>query len=145
MVRKSRQVTRVFLLRGDRVYLMLRVNTEKNKKNFPNRWIAPGGSVEDGESCEECAIRELLEETGVSLKSDDLVPLLTKYDPLYNVDMVYYAVRRWAGNPCIVEVDKFTNHAWFKLKDLIGVSSIGNAHVGVYTDTAAQLVLDGCV
>lgn len=145
MVRKSRQVTRVFLLHHDSVYLMLRVNTEKEKANFPNRWIAPGGSVENGESCEECAIRELKEETGLMLEPGNLKPLLTKYDPLYNVEMVYYTTRRWVGKPCIAEVDKFSNSGWFKLENLIGVSNIGSAHIGVYTDLAAQLVLDGCI
>ena len=35
-------------------------------------WAYPGGAVELGESFEECAIREVLEETGVKLEVDRL-------------------------------------------------------------------------
>ena len=36
----------------------------------PNRWDLPKGHVDDGESDIECALRELVEETGIS--SDDI-------------------------------------------------------------------------
>lgn len=34
-----------------------------------NRWCFPGGSIESGESPEEAAVREVLEETGVKCKA----------------------------------------------------------------------------
>lgn len=40
----------------------------------PERWGLPGGHVEDGESPEEAAHRELSEETGVSLTPGELEP-----------------------------------------------------------------------
>jgi 8-oxo-dGTP diphosphatase len=41
------------------------------KKNDINegKWIAPGGHCEKGESPEDCAIREVREETGIELRS----------------------------------------------------------------------------
>jgi 8-oxo-dGTP diphosphatase len=33
------------------------------------KWISPGGKVEEGETPDECAVREVLEETGLRLKS----------------------------------------------------------------------------
>lgn len=33
------------------------------------KWISPGGKVEEGETPEECAVREVLEETGLRLRS----------------------------------------------------------------------------
>jgi mutator protein MutT len=43
---------------------------------FPGKWCLPGGHVDLGEGPEEAAIREVKEETGITLKS---VKMLKKY------------------------------------------------------------------
>lgn len=40
----------------------------------PDQWSLVGGRVEDGETFEDAAYRELLEETGVALRPDGLTP-----------------------------------------------------------------------
>jgi 8-oxo-dGTP pyrophosphatase MutT (NUDIX family) len=35
-------------------------------------WFTPGGGREEGESAQECAARELLEETGLELRPEDM-------------------------------------------------------------------------
>lgn len=50
--------------RGD--YLMLHRVKKKNDCNR-DKWIGVGGKFEDGESPEECVLRETLEETGLTL------------------------------------------------------------------------------
>ena len=35
--------------------------------SFKGAWVLPGGHIDPGESLEECALRELWEETGVKV------------------------------------------------------------------------------
>ena len=54
-------------LERDGKYLMLH---RTKKKNDPNggKWIGVGGSFEEGESPDECAAREIFEETGLTVR-----------------------------------------------------------------------------
>ena len=47
---------------NDKVLLTKR---SKKMKIFPGAWVLPGGHIDLGETFEECAIREIYEETGV--------------------------------------------------------------------------------
>ena len=38
------------------------------KEPFKGEWCVPGGGQELGESLQECAVREVLEETGIALR-----------------------------------------------------------------------------
>ena len=59
--------TLCYLYRGDEVLMMHRTR-KKNDMNH-DKWIAIGGRFEEGESPEDCAIREVREETGLTLTS----------------------------------------------------------------------------
>jgi len=52
---------------GEDKYLMLHRNP--NKRIMPNIWMAPGGHREFNEGLFECARREILEETGLTIKN----------------------------------------------------------------------------
>ena len=52
----------------DEQYLMLHRISKKNDVN-KDKWIGVGGHFEDGESPEECVLREVKEETGYTLTS----------------------------------------------------------------------------
>ena len=47
-------------------YLMLHRVKKENDQN-KDKWIGVGGKFEDGESPEDCVLREVLEETGLTL------------------------------------------------------------------------------
>src|SRR5215469_6073810 len=52
----------VIIRNGDRILLMKRQNS-----HGAGTWAVPGGHLEYGEAPEECAIREVEEEVGVSI------------------------------------------------------------------------------
>ncbi|MCR5656510.1 MAG: 8-oxo-dGTP diphosphatase [Butyrivibrio sp.] len=72
------EFTTLCYLEKDGKYLMLHRTKKENDVN-KDKWIAPGGHIEDGESPEECAIREVLEETGYRVKSLKFRGLVTFY------------------------------------------------------------------
>jgi 8-oxo-dGTP diphosphatase len=60
----------------DGKYLMLHRVKKKNDLN-QDKWVAIGGKFEDKESPEECNIREVFEETGLTLHSADYRGIVT--------------------------------------------------------------------
>ena len=62
-----RNTTLCYIARG-RDYLMLHRVKKENDEN-KNKWIGSGGKFEEGESPEDCLLREVREETGLTLRS----------------------------------------------------------------------------
>jgi len=58
----------IIYIEKDNQYLMLH-RTRKEKDVNKDKWIGVGGKFETGESPEECARREVLEETGLTMHS----------------------------------------------------------------------------
>ncbi len=62
----------ILVVHKDGTYLLTKRHPEKDV--YPGFWEASaGGSAVSGESPLQCAVRELKEETGIQIKSDDLV------------------------------------------------------------------------
>lgn len=60
----------------DGAYLMLHRTKKKNDENS-GKWIGVGGRFEEGESPDECAAREIFEETGLTVRSLRLCGVVT--------------------------------------------------------------------
>ena len=62
-----KNTTLCYISRGDEYLLLHRIKKENDLNR--DKWIGVGGKFEDGESPEECLLREVLEETGLTLTS----------------------------------------------------------------------------
>ena len=78
---------------GDRIVLI-------ERKNFPPGWAIPGGFVDFGETVEEAAVRELLEETSLQVELRALLGVYSRpeRDPRGQTISVVY-VGRASGTP----------------------------------------------
>jgi 8-oxo-dGTP diphosphatase len=59
-----------YIVHNDKVLMHKRA---ENKAKWPGVWIGPGGHIDEGEDALTAAIREVEEETGVTLRSEDVV------------------------------------------------------------------------
>lgn len=62
------KLTTLCYIENDDCYLMMHRISKKNDIN-KDKWIGVGGHFEEGESPEECLLREVKEETGLTLTS----------------------------------------------------------------------------
>ena len=72
----------------DGKYLMLHRIKKKNDLNH-DKWVAVGGKFEDKESPEECLLREVKEETGLTLTSYKLRGIVTFVSDIYRTEYMY--------------------------------------------------------
>ncbi len=70
-------------------------------KAMAGLWELPGGKLAPGETPEDCLLRELDEELGVSTKSACLAPLTfaSHAYPDFHLLMPLYVCRKWRGEP----------------------------------------------
>lgn len=69
---------------GDKT-LMLYRNKKKNDENA-GKWVGIGGKLEDGESPEDCLLREVFEESGITLQNYSFRGLVTFVSDLWGTE-----------------------------------------------------------
>lgn len=72
----------------DGKYLMLYRTKKKNDIN-KDKWLGIGGKIEEGESPEECIVREVKEETGLTLKKYQLRGIVTYVSNKLETEYMY--------------------------------------------------------
>ena len=81
--------------RGD--YLMLHRVKKENDCNR-DKWIGVGGKFEDGESPEECVLRETLEETGLTLTDWRYRGIITFVSDRWETEYMHlFTATGWTG------------------------------------------------
>ena len=88
--------TLCYLERGDQ-YLMLHRVKKANDMNH-DKWIGVGGKFEEGESPEDCVLRETFEETGLRLTQYRYRGLVTFVSDVYPAEQMHlFTADGWAG------------------------------------------------
>ena len=78
-------------------YLMLYRNKKKNDPNA-GKWIGIGGKFKEGESPEECLLREVSEETGLTLLEWKLCGIVTFVSNEWETEYMFlYTANNWSG------------------------------------------------
>ncbi len=116
---KSRQRPEIgvgaIILKDGKVLLGLRKGS-----HGAGTWSFPGGHLEFGESLEECATREVFEETGVSLKN---IRRGTFTNDIFESEqrhyVTLYVIAEYdSGEPTVKEPNKCERWAWFSWDQL---------------------------
>ena len=80
--------TTLCYIEQDDKYLMLHRVKKEHDENH-DKWIGVGGKFEDGESPEDCLLREVKEETGLTLKTFSYRGIVTFVSDEYGTDYMH--------------------------------------------------------
>ena len=83
-------------------------------------WCLPGGKLEWGESFEKGAIREVKEETGITILNPQVISIHNCKNKYAHFVTVGLKVLKWKGKAKVMEPDEITDWQWFDLKKLPG-------------------------
>ncbi len=100
-------------------YLMLYRNKKKNDPNA-GKWIGIGGKFEDGESPDECLLREVCEETGLTLLSWELRGIVTFVSDEWETEYMFlYTSDDWSGKLSVCDEGQL---AWKQKSEIDSLS-----------------------
>ncbi len=102
----------VAIVRRDREFL---ISQRKKNDSFGGYWEFPGGKRNEGESFEDCVVREAREETGIEIKVEQKLMELRRP---YNEKIIwlnFYLCTHISGEPKAIDCQKAR---WADLKEL---------------------------
>ena len=83
-----------------------------------NVWTMPGGKLEYGETFEQGAMREVLEETGMKLKNPKVMCINQDKNEHAHFITIGLFSNEYEGFPQVMEPDEITEWKWFELNNL---------------------------
>jgi 8-oxo-dGTP diphosphatase len=104
-------ISAAIIVANDRV-LMVRRRVKEGELS----WQFPAGAIEDGETPEQAAVRETLEETGLDVKADTLIG--QRVHPKTGREMSYTACTVVAGEAHVADADELDAVEWVAHGDI---------------------------
>ncbi|WP_331445837.1 NUDIX hydrolase [Streptomyces xanthochromogenes] len=109
---EPKPVVSMAIIARDGAVLMIR----RRQKEGELLWAFPGGAVEDGETAEQAAVREVAEEVGLTVESESV--LGRRVHPKTGREMVYTACALVAGEPTVLDEEDIAEVAWVKHSEI---------------------------
>lgn len=131
----------VFVFKNKQVLLGKR----KNKFTQGFTYAPPGGHLEIGETLRQCAVREVGEETGLSVKLDDVIGIHENNTYGKHYVIVCFKAKWTDGKPELVEPDNCLGWQWYDIDNLPAplfannLTTIKNFEKGIIADTREKL------
>ncbi|MHA2140418.1 MAG: NUDIX domain-containing protein [Candidatus Thorarchaeota archaeon] len=96
MLRNPSAAVDVAVTDGEKLLLV-----KRGREPYKGRWALPGGFVEYGETVEETAVREVMEETGVQIKLESILGVYSdpQRDPRGHTLTTVFTGRPITGQP----------------------------------------------
>ena len=102
------------------------INDERNRclllkrsmssKGNPGKWEFPGGKIESGESFDETLLREVFEETGLSISIDCIAGIAES--EVSNMKIVYLIMEAHIESGHVTLSDEHDDYIWINHQDL---------------------------
>jgi 8-oxo-dGTP diphosphatase len=115
---KKPDVSAAIITDGERV-LMVRRRVKEGELS----WQFPAGGVEDGETAEEAAVRETLEETGLVVKAVKYIG--DRVHPKSGKFMAYTACEVVAGTARVADDEELDKVEWVRHSEIPGLVPYG--------------------
>ena len=101
----ERRAARALLIADGAVLLI--EGTDPARTDVGTWWLTPGGGIDEGESREDAVVREVLEETGLTLRLADVGPVVATRLADFEFDGATYHQSEWFF---AIEVEQFEPH-----------------------------------
>jgi len=113
MYKSPKPTVDVIITDGKRVILV-----ERGRDPYKGKWVFPGGFMDFGETAENAAVREALEETGVQVEITEILGVYSApdRDPRSHHVSIVFIARQLEGEP--VGGDDAADAKWYNLEDL---------------------------